>query len=79
VTEKYFHGVPEELVKDYRLELYSDEKSVWAEEVSGNYLRHRIHAIDSAAAFNTVRLSAFSTWGLDCIRLFEIRVYRNRR
>ncbi|MFP4382463.1 MAG: FAD-dependent oxidoreductase [Spirochaetia bacterium] len=78
-TEKFFHGVPEELVKDYRLELFLDDEPVSVEEVSENYLRHRVHRINSETVFNKLKLTGLSTRGADCIRIFEIRIYRNLR
>lgn len=68
-------GVPTCLVKDYKVELLLDGKVQTEICEIGNYLRHRIHKLDEAVRFDTLRLTILSTNGQKETGLCEIRVY----
>ena len=68
-------GVPTCLVKDYKVELLLDGKVQSEICETGNYLRHRIHKLDEAVRFDTLRLTILSTNGQKETGLCEIRVY----
>lgn len=68
-------GVPTCLVKDYKVELLLDGKVQTEICETGNYLRHRIHKLDEAVRFDTLRLTILSTNGQKETGLCEIRVY----
>jgi hypothetical protein len=72
---KQIPGIPPELVKDYRLEFLQGEQVVHSETVTGNYLRHRIHKLDSIVSCDKVNVHVLNTNGDKYARIFEVRSY----
>lgn len=70
-TSKSLRGAQPELVKTYRL--YLDGELVVSEDA--NYLRKRVHRLDTPRRGSVLRLEVLATHGAPEARLFEIRVY----
>ena len=68
-------GVPVSLVRDYRLVFEKDGVAMKQLDVSDNYLRHVIHALDESVCCDTLRLQCLATNGSPCAGIFEIRAY----
>lgn len=68
-------GIPPELVKDYDVELYRDGKLVHTESVRNNYLRFRVHKLETSIGCDSLKIHILSTNGDKHVRIFEIRVY----
>ena len=68
-------GVPTCLVKEYKVELLLHGKVQAEIHEDGNYLRHRVHDLEEAVRFDTLRLTIISTNGQEETGLCEIRVY----
>ena len=71
VSGKTIRGPQPETVQHYRLRC-DDEVVV---DESGNYLRKRIHRIDSKPSVRVVELEVLRTHGLPVARVFEVRIY----
>jgi hypothetical protein len=71
-------GVPITLVKDYHLELLQKDKVVEVIKVQNNYMRNRCHKFKDRS-FDSLRLWVEKTNGDPSARVFEIRVYTDRR
>jgi len=71
-------GIPETLVKDYRL--LSQSPDGWTEllAVKGNSQRHRVHHIN-AVCTDRLRLECLATHGAAEMRIYEIRVYGSEK
>jgi len=70
-STKSVRGPQPETVRDYRLLL--DGKVI--AEVTGNYLRKRIHKLAAPATGKKLELEVTSTHGSPAARIFEIRAY----
>lgn len=68
-------GVPQELVKDYCIELYNENKLVYSERINGNYLRFRIHMLPQGVVCDEIKVRVSATNGDSHVRIFEVRVY----
>lgn len=68
-------GIPAELVKDYRIEFYQDDRLVVEKEVRDNYLRFNKHIIDQNLTCNKIKIKVLATNGDKYARIFEVRVY----
>jgi hypothetical protein len=68
---KVIRGPQPETVRDYVLEA----DGVRIAEVSGNYLRKRVHRLVAPITARRLRLVVQATNGVDHARVFEIRVY----
>ena len=64
-----------ETVCDYVLEGESSGQRQTLAEVTGNYQRLRVHALDDAPEIDALRVTALTTNGLDHARVCEVRVY----
>ena len=75
VRERQVKGMPDELVKDYRVQLYDGEKKVFSQDVTDNY--QRLNRIILPETVNCTRLTVtvFAAHGIDRARIFEIRAY----
>jgi hypothetical protein len=76
VAGRLLWGRPQpETVKDYRIEVRA--AGVWSEVVSvrNNYLRQRIHWLESPVTADAVRVAVESTNGAEQARICEVRVY----
>jgi hypothetical protein len=70
VTSKTVRGPQPETVKDY--DIIVDGRTVL--EVRGNYLRKRVHRMDSPLTASKLQVKITATHGYPAARLFEIRV-----
>lgn len=70
--------MPEELVRDYTVELRSD--GAWREiaRVTGNDRRYRVHRLPRVEA-DALRVTVIRTWGDKLSRILEIRAYDDIR
>lgn len=70
-TAKSLRGAQPELVKAYRV--YLDGEVVVSEEA--NYLRKRVHRLDSPRRGSSLRVVVLATHGAQEARVFEVRAY----
>ncbi len=63
-----------ECIRDYRLEYRNGSKWKSIAEVTGNYVRRRVHRFDRVTT-DTIRLTALATNGAPSARVYEVRVY----
>ena len=68
-------GLPAELVKDYDLEFYNQNKIVHIEKIRNNYQRNNIINFSEEIECNQVKLKVLSTHGTKNARVFEVRIY----
>ncbi|MBQ8813439.1 MAG: FAD-dependent oxidoreductase [Lachnospiraceae bacterium] len=68
-------GMPIELVKDYRIQMFLDGQEVFSKEVSDNYMRLNRIKLDEKVACDSVVITVMQTHGIDKARIFEVRVY----
>ena len=68
-------GVPEELVKDYRVSLYLKGELVESRTITGNYQRLNILSFQNRPLCDRVLIRVTATNGFPNARIFEIRVY----
>ncbi len=73
ITAKSIRGAQPEVVRDYNI--YLDE--TLALSVRGNYLRKRVHNLESPASARRVRIEILATHGVESARIFEVRLYPN--
>ena len=78
--QKYriYAGIPEELVKDYALELFLGGAKVWEARVSNNYQRLNVHILPEGIAGDLLRLTILASHGTECARLFQLEAYTER-
>ncbi len=75
-TARMHWGRPQpETVRDYTVEVLTDEEWIRLIEVSGNYQRRRTHGLDTSSRFTALRVTVEATNGLDHARICEVRVY----
>lgn len=67
-------GVPEELVKDFDIELIKDEKTVKTVKIRNNHQRLCVCDFDSVLC-DGFKISIISTNGSRTVTVFEIRSY----
>lgn len=75
VRERQVKGMPLELVKDYRIQLFLDGQEVFFKEVSDNYMRLNRIKLDKKVECDSVVITVMQTYGIDKARIFEVRVY----
>lgn len=69
-------GTPQpETVRDYSIEAFDGSSWTTVIEVQGNYLRRRVHPIDTNLPVHSLRICVKATNGIDHARICEIRVY----
>lgn len=71
VTQRVVRGPQPELIKSYRI--LSGSTCIASEE--NNFLRKRVHPLDTPITTDHLTLEFLSTHGIDHARIFEIRVY----
>lgn len=71
ISAKSVRGPQPELVKDYNI--YLDQTLALA--VRGNYLRKRVHTLESPVPARRVRIEILATHGVPDARIFEVRLY----
>ncbi len=67
-------GVPPELVKDYTLRFFRNEKEILTKTVTNNIQRFNVVDIEPIECDN-IKIEFNSTNGADCVEVFEVRVY----
>jgi hypothetical protein len=75
VRERQVRGMPEELVRDYRLRLMSKGQPVYEKDVAGNHQRLNVIDLDAPVACDRVELTVTATHGAKDARVFEVRLY----
>lgn len=68
-------GMPHELARDYKIEMFCREQCLWQETVRDNYQRFRIHQLPEGIVGDCVRVTVTATHGDASARIFEIRAY----
>ena len=74
VRERQVKGMPHELVKDYRISLYSQGKKVWEKTILDNVQRLNIHPLEDIKC-GQVEVTVLETHGLERARIYEVRIY----
>lgn len=74
VLGRQVKGMPLELVKDYKVELFKNGKAVEQREIFDNIQRLNVLDFDGAEA-DEVRITAVKTYGLERARIYEVRIY----
>ena len=74
VRERQVKGLPEELVRDYTIQLTKDGKTVWEKAVCGNGQRLNIHRLERVECDRMI-ISVEATHGCPQARIFEVRAY----
>ena len=75
VRQKCSAGIPEELVKEYTIETYSEQKTVYRKTIKNNYLRHRFHVLPPDLICDSLKIIVHSTHGATQAKIFEVGVY----
>ena len=75
VRDRQVKGMPDELVKDYRVQLFLNGQEVFAKAVQENYQRLNCIALDSEILCDRMIITVQRAHGIDCARIFEIRAY----
>lgn len=70
-TDKVIRGPQPETVKDYEIQI--DGQTVAS--VAGNYLRKRIHRLETGVSGREITIKVTATNGTPNARIFEVRVY----
>jgi len=71
VTSKVVRGAQPEIVRDY--DIYLDGTLEFS--MRGNYLRKRVHILESPRNARAVRVACLATHGHSTARVFEVRAY----
>lgn len=74
VRERQVKGLPEELVRDYTIQLTKDGKTVWEKAVCDNGQRLNIHRLERVECDRMI-ISVEATHGCPQARIFEVRAY----
>lgn len=74
VLGRQVKGMPLELVKDYKVELFKNGKAVEQREIFDNIQRLNVLDFDGAEA-DEVWITALKTYGLERARIYEVRIY----
>lgn len=73
-SNSQLRGVPPELVKDYKVELYSKQELVDSQEITGNYLRFNKLKFDSVLA-DSIKVTVMATNGWSTARIFDLKCF----
>lgn len=74
VTSRQEKGLPSTLVKDYKVELIKNGEAVKSIEKTDNIQRFNKIALDNTEC-DSVKITCYSTYGNEDIRIFEVRAY----
>ncbi|MDX1359738.1 MAG: FAD-dependent oxidoreductase, partial [Clostridia bacterium] len=74
-TNSQVRGVPPELVKDYKVELFLNGKPVGFKEVTGNYMRLNKLSFDSVIA-DSAKITVTATNGWSTVRIFDFKILK---
>lgn len=75
VQKHQIPGPPIRLVKNYQLECYMEDTQVYSEQVVNNYLRFKVHQLETPIVCDKILVKVNETHGDNHARIFEIRVY----
>jgi len=75
IRARQVKGMPIELVKDYRIQMFLDGQEVFNRTVSDNYMRMNRIELDKKVECDSVAITVMRTHGIDKARIFEVRVY----
>ena len=75
VRDRQVKGMPEELVRDYRLTLLRDGQAVYRRDVAGNHQRLNVLDLPEPVACDAAELTVIATHGARDARVFEVRLY----
>ncbi len=67
--------LPDELVKDYDIELISGGECVKKLSIRNNILRHNINKLEKSVKCDTIKVKILTTYGAENAAVYEIRVY----
>lgn len=74
VRERQEKGLPSVLVRDYRLRLLHQGRTVWEKTVSNNPQRLNVHDLEDVEA-DRLEVTVTATYGCETARIYEIRIY----
>lgn len=66
---------PATLVQDYVITVFLGDRAVHTQTISGNYQRHRIHALLAGTVCDRLRVTVLATQGDERARILEARLY----
>ena len=75
VKERQIEGMPEELVRDYNIEMYNHGEKVFFQSVRENYQRLNTVTLKPPVQADQVSIHVLSTHGWPGARIFELRLY----
>ena len=75
VRDRQVKGMPDELVKDYRVQLFLKDREVFEREVVENYQRLNCITLGKEVQCDRMTVTVRSAHGIDRARVFEIRAY----
>ena len=67
-------GLPDELVCDYDIRFYREDKEVLCKEIRGNYQRLNRIDVDNVIC-DRLTVTVHKAYGIDRARILEIRTY----
>ena len=76
VLARQSEGTPPELVRNCTVEFWRAGSLQAAHPIADNHQRHCTLTLPRPVPCDTVRLTGFTTWGSDTLRLFEVRIYQ---
>lgn len=74
VRERQEKGLPSVLVRDYRMRLLHQGRTVWEKTVSNNPQRLNVHDLEDVEA-DCLEVTVTATYGCETARIYEIRIY----
>jgi hypothetical protein len=75
VKERQTEGMPEELVKDFNIELYNQGEKVFFQSIKENYQRLNIIDLEPQVQADQCCIHVLSSHGWSGARIFEVRLY----
>ena len=67
--------MPPRLVRDYTVRLLRKGRQVWSRTVTGNVQRLNVLDLPAPAEADALEITVTASAGIDCARIFEVRVY----
>ena len=75
VLDAQVKNMPPELVRDYSLSVWKENRSVYSKDIRGNYQRLNIHELPDGIVGDRVVVTVKATHGYPNARIFEVRAY----
>lgn len=75
VRERQVKGMPHELIKEYRVQLFKDGKEVYSKMVEDNYQRLNRICLETPVECDTLTVTVLKTHGIAEGRIYEVRAY----